>query len=527
MSFIMRWKWAGPAVVVWLLLGWLGSPHVRAQKDKELAGDVYPTPVEPTTASKLYYGVAACQGGSCHDGKPPVSWVDGKQVNVRCDELIRWKKYDKHDNAFLSLQSPRGKRMGQLLGYDPDPKTWKTCLTCHAVWIGDDKLEKASKEVNFKVEEGVNCVACHGHYEEWVPSHSILVTARKFRPLSRSEKWSKYGMIDLKDPLKRAELCASCHVGNMAQEKFVTHEMYAAGHPPLPSFELATFSNEMPRHWQLLREKSPALQKEIGLSPGELEETKLLLIGAAVALRDNMRLLQADAVSNHVKNGDGLDIAHFDCYACHHDLKADSWRLKRGYDKNRKPGRVGLRPWSVELVKLAIAADEKTASTRSAEYEKLVADLNKVFDSRPYGNPTEVAAAAKKLDKFAHELALSLSSPKRIFKVDDTTRLLKAIPTIYEPATKLYDYDSARQISWAHEILKKELVRIRIPGEVQEDNSNLVAVDVELKGINDLLRLRLPRKSTGESLSSEYQTTLERISKWDPFRARSVFASFK
>ncbi len=34
----------------------------------------------------------------------------------------------------------------------------------------------------------------------------------------------------------------------------MTHEMYAAGHPPLPSVELQTFCEEMPQHWQTPRE---------------------------------------------------------------------------------------------------------------------------------------------------------------------------------------------------------------------------------------------------------------------------------
>ena len=36
----------------------------------------------------------------------------------------------------------------------------------------------------------------------------------------------------------------------------MTHEMYAAGHPPLPSIEVATFANSIPRHWWLLAEKA-------------------------------------------------------------------------------------------------------------------------------------------------------------------------------------------------------------------------------------------------------------------------------
>ena len=33
------------------------------------------------------------------------------------------------------------------------------------------------------------------------------------------------------------------------------HEWYAAGHPPLPSFELASFQAQMPVHWKPLAAK--------------------------------------------------------------------------------------------------------------------------------------------------------------------------------------------------------------------------------------------------------------------------------
>ena len=62
-------------------------------------------------------------------------------------------------------------------------------------------------------------------------------------------------MTDLWDPVKRATKCASCHIGNPGEQKVVTHAMYAAGHPPLPGLETATFSDAMPRHWEYLREK--------------------------------------------------------------------------------------------------------------------------------------------------------------------------------------------------------------------------------------------------------------------------------
>ena len=57
-------------------------------------------------------------------------------------------------------------------------------------------------------------------------------------------------MTNVRDPVRRTELCLSCHVGDIACGKFVTHDMFAAGDPPLPAFEIETFLEQMPPHWR-------------------------------------------------------------------------------------------------------------------------------------------------------------------------------------------------------------------------------------------------------------------------------------
>ena len=67
--------------------------------------------------------------------------------------------------------------------------------------------------------------------------------------MSREEKQKDWGMTDLWNPVNRTQVCSSCHIGDADPDKhrFVTHAMYAAGHPPLPAFETAAFSDSMPR----------------------------------------------------------------------------------------------------------------------------------------------------------------------------------------------------------------------------------------------------------------------------------------
>src|SRR5262249_11781730 len=135
-------------------------------------------------------------------------------------------------------------------------------------------------------------VACHGAYKEWFVEHGVF--AKAWREMSREDKETKKGMFDLWNPVKRAEKCASCHIGNRAERKVLTHEIYAAGHPPLPSFEAATFSDQMPRHWQYLAEKKPEVQQLLHFD-GKLERTHLALVSAAVSLREAMKLVAEEA----------------------------------------------------------------------------------------------------------------------------------------------------------------------------------------------------------------------------------------
>jgi hypothetical protein len=426
----------------------------------------------------------------------------------RCDEADQWSKRDKHADAYNVLTGARGKRMAKALGYDvTEPRgKGKACLVCHAVVIDDDKVQKASDASQFNIKEGVNCVVCHGPHVEWVASHGLALFAGKFRPLSRQVKEDEYGMRNLWSPVKRAELCSSCHIGNLEQGKFITHDMYAAGHPPLPGFEVATFSNEMPRHWQYLREKTPAVQKELGLRKGEQEETQLLLVGAAVGFRDTMRLLERQA-KKATSERTVLDLANFDCYACHHDLKSPSWRQKRGYKGT--PGRVPMRPWSTELVQMAIGEsdDEKLAGQFPAGMKAVTA----AFDARPYGDPAAIEKSAHTMAGWADQLVKRLGTTHA--DRADARRLLAAAPGFYSRA--LLYYDSARQVAWSLEIFFNELNGPR------DGNAKVRKM---LGNLDTALKLRLPQ-GRAKLIEDELEENLRKLNGYDPDVFRSALRS--
>jgi hypothetical protein len=64
------------------------------------------------------------------------------------------------------------------------------------------------------------------------------------------------GFYDLENSALAARVCLSCHFGNPEESKWITHEMYAAGHPPLPPLDLGKFLDETSsKHWMTLDEK--------------------------------------------------------------------------------------------------------------------------------------------------------------------------------------------------------------------------------------------------------------------------------
>src|SRR5262249_38804745 len=153
---------------------------------------------------------------------------------------------------------------------------------------------KYIKDTTFRKEEGVNCCVCHGTYKEWIFAHYDFTVKdnAKWRAIKdRAVKEKEFGLRDLWDPVKRSQLCVSCHVGNTKEGKFVTHEMYAVAHPPLPGIEIATFSEEMPRHWQYPIEKTKAVQQlqDFDAEKAPFERTELVLLSGLTALRESVK----------------------------------------------------------------------------------------------------------------------------------------------------------------------------------------------------------------------------------------------
>jgi hypothetical protein len=445
----------------------------------------------------VLYGTAACKG--CHDKEKPVFNKQNPDI-CRLDEFKYWRE-DKHGIAFEVLKSERSSRMGDVLKIK-DVTKHPGCISCHSVSADKARFER---DDSFHEEEGVSCVACHGADAGWLDQHgaATAVNRKRWRGWKRAEKEQKYGMTDLWDPVKRARLCVACHVGNVAEQKVVTHVMYAAGHPPLPGIEVASFSDAMPRHWQYLKEKDDRVRALLKFDAAEadLERTTLVAVGALVAFEGSMKLLADQA--NDDKSWP--EFAQFDCYACHHDLNAKSWRARRGY--TGKPGRPPLRPWPTALVDVGIyyaaLGDERMLASSARELQSKLAALQKVLDEQPFGKAAAVAPWAADLVGWSEKYVRRIGVRANEYDQTASGRLLAHLLGIQKDTNP--DYDSARQIAWAFRALLQESA---------PKSAGLMESSPQWKALDKEMNLAFP---TGRNFNvvNSLPYSLERISNYD------------
>jgi Cytochrome c554 and c-prime len=313
-----------------------------------------------TVGVGVYTGPGSCAATACHGSIKAIGPVP-QGVQIRQNEYSTWIAQDRHALATKVLENEVSQRIGRILKID-NPKTNPKCLTCHGLVVA-----KENQAQNFQ-NDGVSCEACHGPSGGWLGDH---VTAR-WKTTPAGER-SKRQMINTKDPVERTRRCLTCHVGTDEKDKFVDHEMIAAGHPDLV-FELEFFSTNMPRHW-LEAEK----QTEDPFRP-----VRAFSLGQLIHARQ-----EVDRLSRRAKSGIWPEYAELDCFACHHSLgpAEKSWRLvKPGYYDNRQPGNPAFNQsrWLTARHVVAVfnapgsAALDAAMNDLATEASKLNPDRSKV-----------------------------------------------------------------------------------------------------------------------------------------------------
>ena len=285
--------------------------------------------------ARAYTGPGSCAAAACHGAIRP---APGSRILQT--EYTTWIAQDRHARAAQVLSNPVSVRMAKILGL-PAAHNAPKCLACHTL----DAPE--AQQARTFVSEGVSCESCHGPASAWLGPHT-------------TKGWThaqsvQAGMYDTKDLVKRTEVCLTCHLGTA--DKFVDHEMIAAGHPDLV-FDLEAFSAALPRHWRATSETDP------------FAPVRAFAVGQLVHLRSSLERL-----ARRVNGPAWPEYAELDCFACHHSLTRaeDSWRQTLGYE-NRRPGNPALNVARWVTARHVVAAQDANAA---AELDQVMTALER------------------------------------------------------------------------------------------------------------------------------------------------------
>lgn len=424
---------------------------------------------------RRHVGTALCR--NCHyrsPAAPQVNLAGNNQFDnwFERTEMYRWEQRDKHYQAYAVLHNRRSQAMGAALGIKEIHKE-HSCLACHTSYSqsGLLDLEKhGTAQDHRELQLGVSCEGCHGpaggnsatNLSGWRVRHfdEMHVSKAKDEPrwrfLSPEVKLSKYGYWDVRSPVSKARICASCHVGDKKAGRVLTHDMYAAGHPPLPGFEIETFIQQMPRHWTTIKEKKPVALREAFLEqtqdklfaknfyrPQDLHQTRSMLVGAVVSLAQSLELT-AELCETP---GTWPELAQFECYACHHDLRDPAWRQKRK-PPGGLPGRPALREWTTVLAQVALG-NEVQAKELKGNWSR----IGKTLGEKPFGQKDTLQEQAASTASWLMVQARKLEGT-RLDRAAGRQLLLK-IARI--GASQTLEFDSVRQLVWACQVIDDEL----------------------------------------------------------------------
>ncbi|HWT88738.1 MAG TPA: multiheme c-type cytochrome [Candidatus Angelobacter sp.] len=420
-----------------------------------------------------YIGPGSCAATSCHGSVKPIA---GSRILQT--EYSTWILKDKHSRAYQALAGDAGEHMARILKMGAKAEDSPKCLACHALYT---KPEQQGRK--FEIAEGVSCENCHGPASGWLGQHTTTGWPH--------EKSVQLGMTETRNVIHRTEKCLECHLGT--KDKFVDHEMIAAGHPDL-YFELDSFSAVMPRHWKQPLESEPGKPMEDPAWVGVRDWSA----GQAVQLRAAMeRLIWRAKGERYDKKDVWPEYAELSCFACHHSLgpAADSWRQKHEYS-GRRPGdptwnasRFAVFRLMAEQVDSASAQElEKQLSAVSGEMSKLNPDRNAVASAATAAAPI-AQRFADRLAGMQYDSALALRVMQRI--TDDADAISAADERAAEQAAMALD---SLYIAYSKDAKPANAtgVRAAINGLFQQlelpSNYNADQFATALRKIHELLR---------------------------------------
>ncbi|HTV96487.1 MAG TPA: multiheme c-type cytochrome [Steroidobacteraceae bacterium] len=355
----------------------------------------------PSAAYK-HLGVASCASSVCHGKTAPQP-----PGHVPLNEYRTWFNEDRHAQAYHALESAQSRQIAAKLGL-PNAQQ-DICLNCHA-----DNVPKTLQGPKFQVRDGVTCEVCHGGSEKWIEAH-----AQKGATHAGNVA---LGLYPSEQPLKRAQLCLSCHLGT--RDKFATHMIMGAGHPRL-YFELGTFTVDQPAHFKVT---------DYYVSrKGKIDVMNLWVTGQLESAERYLTLLQTPLF---VTPGAIVpELSFYDCNACHHPKEKMRWSQAHA-GAGVKPGTLRLQRQSLLMLQALLEA----LGTPDA-LSQLAGGTDALVRAGGTDAPGTRAAAQKLLDQL-HGLE---SWTKRSYSSADIIKVRKTMLR-YGGDDRACDYGTAEQV---------------------------------------------------------------------------------
>jgi Cytochrome c554 and c-prime len=406
-------------------------------------------------AAHKHMGVASCSNSVCHGASQVF-----RDSHVMQNEFAVWQETDPHAKAYAILQQPASQEIARKLGIGPATEA-KICLDCHA-----DNVPAAQRGERFQLSDGVGCEACHGGAEHWLNAHADKTVAH-------ADNLAK-GMYATDDPVKRAELCLSCHMGT--RDRMITHRIMGAGHPRL-TFELDTFT------W--LGRPHYAIDADWIQRKGEFSGVRDWAVGQGVAAANLL-----DQLTDNKAGMQGIfpELVLFNCFACHKRMSDKSWGPRQGTGLG--PGVVRLYDANLVMFRHVLAAVDKSAEARVLEQTRAL--HRATTESRD-----ATLAAARRLRATLAELLPRVATHR--FDAGSLNAILADIEA--DAARGEYrDYDAAEQAAMAAQSV---IVAFENSGAIDKPRAD--ALKAKLDGVYAALK-----NENGYSMGS-FQTALKAL----------------
>lgn len=330
------------------------------------------TVADPPVVTQVIRGAGSCSSTACHGRVRPLS------TKIQRNEHTTWLTSDQHTEAFEALSSPRSQSIVDKLGRKDSPAYEEPrCLACHTTFLPS----KVATEAMAIRRDGVSCESCHGPSDRWIAEHTLPDWAGR-----GPEVKAQFGMVDTTDLVRRARVCAGCHIGAPAKNglpvRDVDHDMIAAGHPRL-YFEFSAYFANTHHHWRdYAGSDATADFPARAWAVGQLVSAEIAL----ELLRD--RAGRAQSAPGQKSPVVWPEFSEYGCFSCHHDLKDEPWRKSRlAGPSSSVPGTLQWGSWPYPLLGHVASAEP---GIEALEFMVKLDGVRRLM-SRPSPDPADVA----------------------------------------------------------------------------------------------------------------------------------------